>query len=464
MSENPPAVYKTPNDIYLDIEASNIRFERIKDAFINKYGHPPKFYARAPGRVNIIGEHVDYCGYAVFPMALEQDIVFAVSTNESSSYKMANTSDRFLDYDCNVETFQITGNQWYHYLLCGHQALLDEGVKKPVGMNVMVDGIVPTSAGLSSSSALVCCSGLATMFANGKSLSKLELAQACTRCEKYVGIEGGGMDQAISCLADKGTAKLIEFNPLKATAVPLPDGASFVIANSLREMTKSENPGEYYNKRVSECRLAAQILSKRFGHEWRKTRKLVDTQNVLGKSLSEMETIVENELHEEAYTREEVCKELQISDEELIKECLNPTTATVQTFKLYHRAKHVYSEANRVWTFKKICEEKNDNSLAVLGDLMNASQESCSKDYECSCVELDELTKICRESGALGSRLTGAGWGGCTVSLVPSAIIDTFMTKVKALYYETNERRRDRVTEALFATKPGPGVAVIDLA
>ncbi|XP_057290502.1 N-acetylgalactosamine kinase-like [Hydractinia symbiolongicarpus] len=462
MGEEQPSVYNSPAKIYGEEKDVQNRFAALNDAFTKKYGHPPLFYARAPGRVNIIGEHIDYCGYAVFPMALEQDIVYAVSTNNNGKYKMANTNSNFGDYETDVKSFEITGHQWYDYVLCGHKATIDEAkIDVPVGMNTLVDGTVPKSAGLSSSSALVCCSALTTMYANKKNLSKLTLADASQRCEAYVGTEGGGMDQAISFLAEAGTAKLIEFKPLRATDVRLPDGANFVIANSLREMTKSENAGEYYNKRVSECRIAAQILSNKAGIEWRKTRRLLDTQNAMNKSLDEMVQLVEKTFHKEPYTREEVCKELNITDEELIKECLNPTTASSKEFKLYHRAKHVYSEAARVWKFKQICEENPPDSLKALGELMNASQESCAKDYECSCDELDELTTICRESGALGSRLTGAGWGGCTVSLVTSEVIESFIEKVKSRYFECNEKRREKVKEALFATKPGSGAAII---
>uniref|UniRef100_T2ME93 N-acetylgalactosamine kinase n=1 Tax=Hydra vulgaris TaxID=6087 RepID=T2ME93_HYDVU len=440
------------------------RFVILKETFHKKYGHFPSFFARAPGRVNIIGEHIDYCGYGVFPMALEQDIVFAVSTNDTALYRMSNTNQLFNDFETDIKNFSIDGHQWYDYVLCGHKAILSEGhVTAPVGMNVLVDGIVPKSAGLSSSSALVCCSGLASMKANNIVLDKLSLAESCTRCEKYVGTESGGMDQAISFLAKSGTAKLIEFNPLKATDVQLPDGATFVIANSLRDMSKAENAGEYYNMRVAECRIAAQILSNKFDFNWRNTRRLVDTQNVLNKTLEEMLEIVEEVFHKEPYSRNEICQLLNITDEELIKECLNPTTIHAQSFKLYNRAKHVYSESNRVLLFKKICEQQNEDSLKLLGNLMSESQTSCAVDYECSCEELDILTQICREAGAFGSRLTGAGWGGCSVSLVSSEKVEEFIKVVRSKFYEIDEFRRAKVADALFATKPGCGAAIIDL-
>jgi len=459
--EGAPPIFNY-SDGFGDGSPYSARLQVLKEKFTERFGHPPSFFARAPGRVNMIGEHIDYCGYAVFPMALEQDITIAVSKNNTKMYQMSNMASDFNDFNTDVKNFEIDGKSWQHYVLCGHKGIIDDlKISNPVGMNIMVDGAVPKSAGLSSSSALVCCSGLVTMHANGTSATKYQLADICTRCERYIGTEGGGMDQSISFLAESGTAKLIEFNPLKATDVALPDGASFVIANSLREMNKSENAGEYFNLRVCECRIAAQILSKRAGYEWRKTRRLAETQGKYGKSLEEMLLVVEQEFHKEPYSREEICKALEITDQELISECLNASTKDAKLFKLYNRAKHVYSEADRVWKFKEICQSGKESALVLLGELMNASHQSCSADYECSCDELDLLTSICRSSGALGSRLTGAGWGGCTVSLVPNEMTGSFLDSVKAKYYDVDERRKERVAEALFATKPGAGAAII---
>ncbi|XP_034640784.1 N-acetylgalactosamine kinase [Trachemys scripta elegans] len=133
---------------------------------------------------------------------------------------------------------------------------------------------------------------------------------------------------------------------------------------------------------------------------------------------------------------------------------------TVTTFKLYQRAKHVYSEAGRVLEFKKICSEAPASAIQLLGELMNQSHISCRDMYECSCPELDQLVDICLQSGAIGSRLTGAGWGGCTVSMVPSDKLSTFLTNVKEAYYKSNDQRLALEKNSLFATKPGGGALV----
>ncbi|NXX14949.1 GALK2 kinase, partial [Podargus strigoides] len=294
---------------------------------------------------------------------------------------------------------------------------------------------------------------------------QVELAEICTKSERYIGTEGGGMDQSISFLAEEGThsfffqsAKLIEFNPLRATDVRLSSRAAFVIANSCVEMNKAAI--SHYSIRVMECHLATKLLSKSKGLDWKKTLRLHDVQTKLGVSLEEMLTIVEEVLHPEPYSTEEICKCLGISLEELRAQILSPNTQDVSAFKLYHCAKHVYSEAARVLEFKMICNEAPANAIQLLGELMTQSYISCREMYECSCPELDRLVDICLQSGAIGSHLTGAGWGGCTVSMVPTDKLSTFLKNVKKAYYQTNVQRLALENNSLFATKPGRGALV----
>eukprot|EP00075_Anas_platyrhynchos_P033298 XP_027322551.1 N-acetylgalactosamine kinase isoform X3 [Anas platyrhynchos] len=388
------------------------RLLKLKESFIAKFGSAPKFYVRAPGRVNLIGEHIDYCGYAVLPMAIEQDILIAVEPVNSDVLQLANTNSLYLDFSASINDIQIdkTKSQWHNYFLCGLKGI------------------------------------------------QVELAEICTKSERYIGTEGGGMDQAISFLAEEGTAKLIEFSPLRATDVRLPSGAVFVIANSCVEMNKAAT--SHYNTRVMECRLATKLLSKSKGLDWKKMLRLQDVQAKLGVSLEEMLTIVEEVLHPEPYSTEEICKCLGISLEDLRSQILSQNTQDVSTFKLHQRAKHVYSEAARVLEFKKICNEAPANAIQLLGELMNQSYISCREMYECSCPELDQLVDICLQFGAVGSRLTGAGWGGCTVSMVPTDKLNTFLKNVKKAYYQSDVQRLALENNSLFATKPGRGALV----
>ncbi len=138
-------------------------------------------------------------------------------------------------------------------------------------------------------------------------------------------------------------------------------------------------------------------------------------------------------------------------------------------FQIYKRARHIFSEALRVLQFRQLClsssqPSANDGSatatvdlLKSLGNLINASQESCASFYECSCPELDELTQIARDAGAYGSRLTGAGWGGCTVSLVDESDVEGFIQRVKSRYGPYQNLDDDELKEVIFATRPGSG-------
>ncbi|XP_039551081.1 N-acetylgalactosamine kinase-like isoform X2 [Pimephales promelas] len=441
--------------------SGNERLQKLKEAFHGKYGQTPLFYARAPGRVNLIGEHIDYCGYAVLPMAIEQNILAAVSVSDSQTIQLTNTDPKYKDFTVSVDgiTIDRENPQWYYYFLCGVRGIQEHlSLSSLAGMCCVVDGTVPASSGLSSSSALVCCAGLVTMEANQKSLSKVTLAETCAKCERYIGTEGGGMDQSISFLGEEGTAKLIEFNPLRATDVSLPDGAFFVIANCCVEMNKAAS--SHFNMRVVECRIATKMLAKARGVAWQHLLKLGDLQKELRASLEEMLELLEEALHPEPYSREEICRTLGISAEHLDQNILSANTQHATQFKLYQRARHVYGEAARVLQFKAVCDSSPANGVAQLGELMNRSHASCRDLYECSCPELDQLVDICLQAGAVGSRLTGAGWGGCTVSMVPGEKIDSFLQTVSARYYKPDARRAALEKQSLFVTKPGGGAAI----
>ena len=192
--------------------------------------------------------------------------------------------------------------------------------------------------------------------------------------------------------------------------------------------------------------------------------------------------ITKSKLHENVYTKAEICKLLNVTEDELAQTSLSSNTLEskkeivlfslkkvklikflVTEFDLYKRALHVFTEAKRVHDFKETCSLEPDVALKKLGELMNQSHDSCSNLYNCSCKELDELTELCRSAGAYGSRLTGAGWGGCAVSLIPSHILQSFLSRIKSDYYSKNANLEEKFQCAAFATKPSNGIQVIKL-
>jgi len=338
-------------------------------------------------------------------------------------------------------------------------------------MDVVLGSNLPPSAGLSSSSALVCCAAVCTLRANaGEDFQKVDratIAELCAKCERYIGTEGGGMDQAISLLAESGKAKSIEFNPLRARNINLPEGACFVVSNSCVSMNKAAS--SHFNQRVVECRIAAQVLSKKSNIDWTTVRTLGQLQQQLGKSLPEMVALVKQQLHSEPYTRTEICELLAINDEELVAKSLSQNTTHLTEFKLQQRALHVYGEAARVYDFDSTCTKGGEaadprresvDELRTLGALMDASHVSCRDLYECSCAELDELQQAAKSGGALGSRLTGAGWGGCVVSLVHESAAKGFVEYLRSNFYKKTPEREAAVNTALFISPPAGGAEV----
>uniref|UniRef100_A0A3B3HVC1 Galactokinase 2 n=1 Tax=Oryzias latipes TaxID=8090 RepID=A0A3B3HVC1_ORYLA len=410
------------------------RLKNLKNAFEAKYGESPLFYTCAPGRVNLIGEHIDYCGYSVLPMAIEQNILAAVSVNNSGMIQLANINPQYKDYKVSCsEDIAINKDdpKWYYYFLCGVKGIQEKfGIPRLAGMSCVVDGSIPPSSGLSSSSALVCCADMCQMHGPVHFFSGRK----------------------------RHCAKLIEFHPLRATDVKLPEGAVFVISNCCKEMNKAAS--SHYNIRVVECRIATKMLAHHRGLDPSKVSKLSQVQTELNASLEEMLAMVEEVFHPEPYTREEICKLLSITSEKFSTEVLSANTQQETHFKLYQRSKHVYGEAARVMSFKSVCDSEPVDAIRLLGDLMNQSHVSCRDLYECSCPELDQLVDICLKSGAVGSRLTGAGWGGCAVSMVPSKKMESFLKAVRDAYYTPDPRRAAMEKQSLFVSKPAGGAAL----
>eukprot|EP00262_Sarcandra_glabra_P015983 TRINITY_DN5053_c0_g1_i1.p1 TRINITY_DN5053_c0_g1~~TRINITY_DN5053_c0_g1_i1.p1 ORF type:complete len:499 (-),score=69.51 TRINITY_DN5053_c0_g1_i1:150-1646(-) len=491
--ELPVPIFSSLESVYGDgslLDEATLRFQNLKLKFTEIFRHLPDLYARSPGRVNLIGEHIDYEGYSVLPMAIRQDTIVAIRKHDAEDapkvLRIANVSDKYTmctypaDPDQDID---MKNHKWGHYFICGYKGFYEYARSKgidlgiPVGLDVLIDGTVPTGSGLSSSAAFVCSSTIAIMAVFDVNFPKKELAQLTCDCERHIGTQSGGMDQAISVMAKSGFAELIDFNPIHATDVQLPAGGSFVIAHSLAESQKAVTAATNYNNRVVECRLASIVLGIKLGMKPKEAVSKVKTlSDVEGLCISFASTrdssdpvlAVKEFLNEEPYTAEDIEK---ITEENLSSVLGNSSTSldvlrAAKHFKLFQRASHVYSEAKRVHSFKDTVSSNvsDDNMLQKLGDLMNESHYSCSVLYECSCPELEELVKVCRDNGALGARLTGAGWGGCAVALVKENIVPQFILNLKESFYQSRIVKgvisKNDLGLYVFASKPSSGAAI----
>lgn len=455
------------------------RFTRLIETFHSRYGHTSNItVVRAPGRVNLIGEHTDYSGYPVLPMTIDRDIALVIAPTNGSDINLINEDSRFPP-----RTFTLSGTiepfrqgDWGNYVKAAIQELIREGFvdqEKGRGFNAVVGGTIPGSAGLSSSSALVVASGLAFLAANQVTIETPALAELLARAERYVGMEGGGMDQAISLLGNAGQALTIEFFPLRFTPIPLPPGAAIVVCNSLVQASKSTSAREAYNLRVVECRLAgamiASSLSKKLGRSVH-ARILADlTPSVLRCTPEELERTAHETLG--TYSLSDIAHRLGEDASEVQRRyCSVKDGSFVEEppggFKLLQRYRHVVSEAARV---ERAAAALSSGSLDEFASLMNESHASCRDDYEVSCDELESLITIARSHGADGARLTGAGFGGCTVNLVPVESVDRFLDGVRREYYETYIKGHDQERfiavdswdQAMFVCRATKGAGVL---
>ncbi|KAK9499477.1 hypothetical protein O3M35_002508 [Rhynocoris fuscipes] len=445
-----------------DYEPYKERLDKLKELFNKKFSSEPEIFVRVPGRVNLIGEHVDYCGYSVCPMAIDKDIFIAASkiSGNGDFLKVTNEQDQYKDTVIPSHDFSISVDDgWCAYILCGIKGAMNLlGKEQPGRMLMAISGTIPPGSGLSSSSALVCASLLVTTTLNKIKINKYELAEISATCERYIGTEGGGMDQAIAFLATKGCAKHIQFNPIKTVDVKLPEELVFVIAHSL--VTKNKAESSEFNTRVIECRLATQILAKQNGLEWKKILKVADLQKALNCSLDQLLDLIINSLHDGYYSKDEICKLLEVSPNELEQISLSPNTRHLTSYLLRPRVTHVVSEAERVNKWLKLTSS-NDVCSNELGQLMSQSHESMSRLYEAGHTECDRLVQICLKGpGCLGARITGAGWGGAVVAVTTRKSLDPFLNHVKSNFYENYVGSLDQV---LFSSEPQQGAQLFNI-
>jgi N-acetylgalactosamine kinase len=304
---------------------------------------------------------------------------------------------------------------------------------------LLVSGDIPPAAGLSSSSALVVGSALTFLQLTGQSVDdRAKLASDLARAERFVGTESGGMDQAICLLAKPGCATRFDFDPLRPKDIPLPSSWRFVISHSLVQARKSVDPSAGYNLRVGECRLATLAFARSLADELDPARPLRHLGDLLrqqrragGSQRPQDDLIARLPFSDEPLAKSELAAALDC-DIALIDERLPPAVRKRSHFAIKKRARHVLTEAARVDQAEAAARA---GDLARFGALMDASHRSCRDDYDISCDALEALVAAAKAGGAAGSRLTGAGFGGCTVSLVDQSGVEPLLEALDREFY-----------------------------
>ena len=399
-------------------------------------------------------------------------------------------------------------DHWANYFKAGIQgafSFMRERMEfEARGMTVVVSGSVPPCSGLSSSAAFVCASALAVLRALGREqVLKKDLVELAIVSERAVGVNSGGMDQAASVFGAVRKALSVTFFPkldVSYLTFPILDPPiTFMIAQTFVVSDKKKTGPERYNLRVVECTLAAEVMAKKVGVE------LQDDHSPLGHSLrgfqsaffqggdatstshlgdpktpypEQIDTMLQRLpqliTQEQGYTREEVAgilygmsedpAEIQMKVKKLEERYMTKFPVRADRFQLRKRAAHVFSEASRVLRFKALLTEDpiSPELLDNLGDCMNSTQASCREVHDCSCPEIEQLCDIAKGAGAYGSRLSGAGWGGCTVHLVPKDRIEAVKQAWEEQYYRRKwpDISQERLNEAIVVSEPAEGAAL----
>lgn len=359
----------------------------VKQQFKNVFGYEPTNIYFAPGRVNLIGEHIDYNGGMVLPCALTIGTYGAVSLRDDERIRLysENFKEEGVIY-LNLNSKELE-HEYYDYIIALLVLLKRKGYNVQKGFDLYLYGNIPNGSGLSSSASLTVLLGYMLSDLFGFGFNKVDIAKLGQACEHFVGVNCGIMDHFASSLGNDNSAIYLNTNTLRYTYVPVDfkDYQLVVVnTNKKRKLTDSK-----YNERRSECDKSLEILKKHF-------------------------------------TIETLC-DLKVVDLDKVKELLNDDV-------LYRRVKHVVKENDRVLKFSRALA---DGNLEEAGKFLSESHESLRKDYEVTGVELDTLVNaLLVQEGTIGARMVGAGFGGCAIALVHKDSVAS-VTKFASNIYES---------------------------
>jgi galactokinase len=374
--------------------------------FKKVFGREPKWIAAAPGRVNIIGEHTDYNDGFVFPMAIERYTVIAADANGTSKINLRSSSgEGAATIDLDQPLRPGAKGDWANYPMGVIAGFLARGIKI-VGFDAVLNTTVPLGGGLSSSASLEVATATLLEAITGQKLDPVEKALLCQKAEHdFAGMPCGIMDQFISALGKESHILLLDCRTRKTELVPMSDPTVAVLITNTN--VKHELTGSEYPTRRKQCEAAAKALG---------VASLRDaTPEMLERAKDKMDEVV------------------------------------------YRRARHVIGEIERT---PHAAEGIRAGNWPTVGQLMYASHYSLKDDYEVSCPELDAVVEIAQKigpkGGVIGCRMTGGGFGGCTVALVKTDAVDSVMKTI-----ETEYTKRTGIKPTMFVSRPGQGASIL---
>ena len=378
----------------------------VREVFRDRFpGEPQPRVFRAPGRVNLIGEHTDYNLGFVLPVALDMACFVAAAPSAGTSLRMYSKNlDEHREFPVDRIADLSRAGDWTDYVIGVAQQFVRSGIDVPA-LNLAVHSTVPVGSGLSSSAALEVSSALALL--NGRVIDKTELARLCQRAEReFVGVPCGIMDQYVSVFGEENRAIKIDCRTVTHDAVTLPADVAIVAVDS---MVKHDLGESAYATRVRECAQAVAVLQKAYP------------------AVSSLRDV-----------SSEIVDRMQDSMPE----------------NVFRRARHVTTEDERVLEFMKRADASD---LLGMGRLFLASHRSLQRDYEVSCDELDFLVDTAADfTGVCGARMTGGGFGGCTVNLITPERVEAFESHITEAY-----RRRYGIQPQIYRCVPAAGAGEI---
>ena len=356
----------------------------------------------APGRVNLIGEHTDYNDGFVMPAAIGFYTWVAAGRRQDRELR---AYSGLYDEKVTLSLDELSGPPRRHWsdFFRGVAATLQEAGHNLAGANLVIHGEVPVGAGLSSSASFEVALALALTCLSGLALSRLELVKLCQRAEhEYVGTRCEIMDQFVASFGAAGHALMLDCRSLEYQLLPVPEDLRLVVCNS---MVRHELASGEYNLRRHDCETGIKLLHAH---------------------LPEMRAL----------------RDIEIQDLERYKHVLPE--------QVYHRCRHVVTENRRVLKAASALETKD---AALFGQLMYQSHASLRDDYEVSCKELDLLVELAsHEAGVYGARMTGGGFGGCTVNLVRAECAALFQAHIAQTY-----RKETGIAPAVYICEAAQG-------